>query len=358
MAFAGGFLAIKLRLPPLVGYLLAGVAIGPFTPGFVGDQELASQLAEIGVILLMFGVGLHFSIKDLMAVRKIAIPGALGQIAVATVLGIGDRTPLGLVVRRRPRLRPRPLGRQHGGPAPRARGARRPGFRPRPHRRRLADRRGPGHGPGPGPAARAGRPPGRGQPRSRRPDRRRQPAGHPGPHPGQGCPVPGAGPRRRPPRHPLGPGAGRADRLARAVHLVGARDRARHRLRLGRAVRRLLRARRLLRRRGAERERLQPPGRRRFPAACRTRSPSCSSSRSACCSTRRSWSASHWRCSSSCSSCCSPSRPPRSRSCCCSAIRSPRRSRSRRASPRSASSRSSWPASASGWTCCRRRAWT
>ena len=88
MAFAGGFLAIKLRLPPLVGYLLAGVAIGPFTPGFVGDQELASQLAEIGVILLMFGVGLHFSIKDLMAVRKIAIPGALGQIAVATVLGI------------------------------------------------------------------------------------------------------------------------------------------------------------------------------------------------------------------------------------------------------------------------------
>ena len=63
MAFAGGFLAIKLRLPPLVGYLLAGVAVGPFTPGFVGDQELANQLAEIGVILLMFGVGLHFSIK-------------------------------------------------------------------------------------------------------------------------------------------------------------------------------------------------------------------------------------------------------------------------------------------------------
>ena len=89
MAFAGGFVAIKLRLPPLVGYLLAGVAVGPFTPGFVGDQELANQLAEIGVILLMFGVGLHFSIKDLMAVRKIAVPGALGQIAVATLLGIG-----------------------------------------------------------------------------------------------------------------------------------------------------------------------------------------------------------------------------------------------------------------------------
>jgi CPA2 family monovalent cation:H+ antiporter-2 len=89
MAFAGGFLASKVRLPPLVGYLLAGVAIGPCTPGFVGDQELANQLAEIGVILLMFGVGLHFSIGDLMAVRKIAVPGALGQIAVATALGTG-----------------------------------------------------------------------------------------------------------------------------------------------------------------------------------------------------------------------------------------------------------------------------
>ena len=92
VAFTGGFVATKLRLPPLVGYLLAGVAIGPFTPGFVGDQELANQLAEIGVILLMFGVGLHFSIGDLMAVRKIAIPGAIGQIAVATVLGIAIAT--------------------------------------------------------------------------------------------------------------------------------------------------------------------------------------------------------------------------------------------------------------------------
>ena len=92
VAFTGGFVATKLRLPPLVGYLLAGVAIGPFTPGYVGDQHLANQLAEIGVILLMFGVGLHFSIGDLMAVRKIAIPGAIGQIAVATVLGIAIAT--------------------------------------------------------------------------------------------------------------------------------------------------------------------------------------------------------------------------------------------------------------------------
>ncbi|MFY9552528.1 MAG: YbaL family putative K(+) efflux transporter [Thermoanaerobaculia bacterium] len=87
LAFVFGFLAARLRLPPLVGYLLAGVAVGPFTPGFVADAGLASQLAEIGVILLMFGVGLHFSPKDLMAVRGIAIPGALAQIAAATVLG-------------------------------------------------------------------------------------------------------------------------------------------------------------------------------------------------------------------------------------------------------------------------------
>jgi len=82
----GGYLASRLRLPPLVGYLLAGVAIGPFTPGFVADAKLAPQLAEIGVILLMFGVGMHFSIRDLLAVRKIAVPGALVQIALAVAL--------------------------------------------------------------------------------------------------------------------------------------------------------------------------------------------------------------------------------------------------------------------------------
>ena len=88
LAFFGGLAAHRLRLPPLVGYLLAGVALGPFTPGFVGDANLASQLAEIGVILLMFGVGLHFSIRDLLAVRAIALPGALAQIAVATGSGV------------------------------------------------------------------------------------------------------------------------------------------------------------------------------------------------------------------------------------------------------------------------------
>jgi CPA2 family monovalent cation:H+ antiporter-2 len=88
-AFAFGFLATRLHLPPLVGYLLAGVAVGPFTPGFVADTGLAGQLAEIGVILLMFGVGLHFSIGDLMAVRRIALPGAVAQIATATAIGAG-----------------------------------------------------------------------------------------------------------------------------------------------------------------------------------------------------------------------------------------------------------------------------
>ena len=89
IAFVFGALAQRLRLPPLIGYLLAGVAVGPFTPGFVADQGLAAELSELGVILLMFGVGLHFSLKDLLAVKTIAIPGAIVQIGVATLLGLG-----------------------------------------------------------------------------------------------------------------------------------------------------------------------------------------------------------------------------------------------------------------------------
>jgi len=89
LALIFGFAAVRLRLPALVGYLIAGIVIGPFTPGFVADQELAGQLAEIGVMLLMFGVGLHFSLEDLMAVRKIALPGAIVQIAAATAMGAG-----------------------------------------------------------------------------------------------------------------------------------------------------------------------------------------------------------------------------------------------------------------------------
>ena len=87
-ALAFGFLAARFKLPVLIGYLAAGIVIGPFTPGFVADAELSAQFAEIGVMLLMFGVGLHFSIDELLAVRKIAIPGAIVQITVATLLGL------------------------------------------------------------------------------------------------------------------------------------------------------------------------------------------------------------------------------------------------------------------------------
>jgi CPA2 family monovalent cation:H+ antiporter-2 len=87
LAFLFGTIANRLKLPPLVGYLIAGILVGPYTPGYVADQNLALELAEIGVILLMFGVGLHFSLKDLLSVRFIAVPGAIAQIAFATLLG-------------------------------------------------------------------------------------------------------------------------------------------------------------------------------------------------------------------------------------------------------------------------------
>ncbi len=89
LALILGLLAHRLKLPLIAGYLAAGVIIGPFTPGYVADQKIATELAEIGVILLMFGVGLHFSLRELMAVRRIAVPGALGQIAVAVAFGAG-----------------------------------------------------------------------------------------------------------------------------------------------------------------------------------------------------------------------------------------------------------------------------
>lgn len=88
-AFAMGLLAQKARLSPIVGYLIAGILIGPYTPGFVGDGEIGKELSEIGVVLLMFGVGLHFSVKELLAVRRVALPGAIGQMAVATAAGTG-----------------------------------------------------------------------------------------------------------------------------------------------------------------------------------------------------------------------------------------------------------------------------
>lgn len=103
LAFIFGFIAARLRIPPLVGYLLAGIMVGPFTPGYVADQALAVELAEIGVILLMFGVGLHFSLKDLLSVATIAVPGAIAQIGAATAMGwvlawaLGWTAPAGIV---------------------------------------------------------------------------------------------------------------------------------------------------------------------------------------------------------------------------------------------------------------------
>lgn len=95
LAYLFGLVVQRLRLPPIVGYLVAGIVVGPFTPGYVADQELAGELAELGVILLMFGVGLHFSLKDLMSVRAIAIPGAIGQIVMATGMGMALAWALG-----------------------------------------------------------------------------------------------------------------------------------------------------------------------------------------------------------------------------------------------------------------------
>src|SRR4051812_13152853 len=87
LALILGLVTQRLRLSPIVGYLLAGIALGPYTPGFAADPRLAAELAEIGVVLLMFGVGMHFDLRELLAVRRVALPGAVGQILVATALG-------------------------------------------------------------------------------------------------------------------------------------------------------------------------------------------------------------------------------------------------------------------------------
>src|SRR5215207_6395835 len=87
IAFVFGLLATRLRFPPIVGYLVAGIVVGPFTPGYVADSGIASQLAELGDILLMFGVGLHFSVRDILAIRRIVVPAALAQTTVTTVIG-------------------------------------------------------------------------------------------------------------------------------------------------------------------------------------------------------------------------------------------------------------------------------
>jgi CPA2 family monovalent cation:H+ antiporter-2 len=112
-AFMMGAIAHRLRVSPIAGYLLAGVVVGPFTPGIVADTGLANELAEIGVILLMFGVGLHFSLRDLLSVKQIAVPRAIVQIAVATVFGLGLALWLWMDARGGPRVRPRAVGGEH-----------------------------------------------------------------------------------------------------------------------------------------------------------------------------------------------------------------------------------------------------
>ena len=92
LAFVLGFIAERVKIPALVGYILAGIIIGPATPGYVADVQIATQLSEIGVMLLMFGVGLHFSLADLLAVKRIAVPGAVAQMGMATLLGFGLAT--------------------------------------------------------------------------------------------------------------------------------------------------------------------------------------------------------------------------------------------------------------------------
>ncbi len=115
LALVLGFVAVRLRLPALVGYLVAGIVIGPATPGFVADVEIAGELAEIGVMLLMFGVGLHFSLQDLWSVRRIAITGAVVQMLVATALGAAVASGWGWSPGAGRRLRTLAVGGEHGG---------------------------------------------------------------------------------------------------------------------------------------------------------------------------------------------------------------------------------------------------
>ena len=352
LALMFGFVAARLGLPALIGYLVAGIVIGPATPGFVADAEIAAQLAEIGVMLLMFGVGLHFSLDDLLAVRKIALPGAVVQMAVATALGAGVARcwgwtlgaalvfGLALSVASTVVLLKALEGR---GELESGDGRIAVGWLivedlamvlvlvvlpPLAGVARRQRRSGRGGGDG----ASLGLDPGE--------DARR----------GRGVRRADAG--RRPARLSLGALAGGQDRLARAVHAGRDRRRGDDRLRLGAAVRRLVRARRLLRRHGAARIELQPSRRRGDPAAARrlrgavlrlgghavrsggaVRASRCACSRS-------------WRSSSS------ASRSRRRRWCWPSATRCAPPSPSRPAWRRSASSRSSSAASACRSACC------
>jgi hypothetical protein len=113
-AVIGGYVTQRLQLSPIVGYLLAGIVVGPYTPGFVADRELAEQLAEIGVVLLMFGVGLQFHVEDLLAVRRVAVPGAIVQSTVATALGAAITMASWMGSLGRSSVRSGVVGGQHG----------------------------------------------------------------------------------------------------------------------------------------------------------------------------------------------------------------------------------------------------
>ena len=300
-AFVFGFLAVRLGLPPLVGYLLAGVAVGPFTPGFVADPHLASQLAEIGVILLMFGVGLHFSPRDLMAVRGIAVPGAV----------VPDRGGDG----------PRRARSRTSGAGPGDRGivfglclsvASTVVLAARPRGPRRARLRARARSPSAGSSSRTSSPSSSSS--CFRPSRvSRRHAGR-GSRPGSGLAA------------AIGVTLAKVAAFVGLMFVVGRRvvpwllERvartgsrelftlgvlaigARHRGRRGRALRRLVRARRLLRRRRHQRVGPEPQGRRRRAAAPGRVRRALLRRRRECCSTRRSSSAGPSRCCSSSSS--------------------------------------------------------
>src|SRR5450830_226952 len=210
-----GFVAVRLRLPALVGYLVTGMIVGPFTPGFVADAEIASQLAEIGIMLLMFGVGLHFSFADLMAVRRLALPGAVVQMTVATLMGMG----LGLGPGSGADAGAGPVGGQHGGVAAGPGVVRADRFLHRAGGDRLVGRGRLGHGAGAGAFAAFGGCPGRARPGGNC-CRQSLLAGHPGAHALACRRLRGGDAGAGPPPLPLVAEAGAPNRLTRAFHAV------------------------------------------------------------------------------------------------------------------------------------------
>ena len=265
-AFVGGFLAKRIGLPTIVGYIVAGVLLGPFTPGLNADVDIAIELADIGIILLMFGVGIHFSLRDLAAVRGDRDPGRAHPDRDRDDPRPDARRRAGLGDRRRTRPRAVAVGRQHGRPAARDHGPRRARHRPGPDRDRLADRRGPRDDRHPRAA-----PDDRAAPRRhvlgtdrRARDARQRRAGT-----RQGGPLRGRHGRGRDPPRAAPPDPRLERGLEGAVHPRGARHRDRVRVPVVDGLRRLVRARGVPGGRGRRRIGPEPPGRSRRPAAAR-----------------------------------------------------------------------------------------